>query len=404
MERVVIAILSMLGLLLLPGCKTIRLISLYKSAKQQVTQTVIGDPIDIPFSYQRDWIMLHLLVKQGTDSVEGAFIFDSGAFTSLFDSCQPIRVWTPPNVARLPVQGALGKSYKEMKIARNISLQAGQFAVLKPKLLVSAKPHFFPAACLGIIGADFFRGSVLTIDFKHQRFRLEAAGRFNAVGMTTLKMKTVANSNPVLQKVSLGDLPTMDYLLDAGNVGSVLIQQPDQNRLRAMMGAGLREYAIKEKELKDGSGTRVASNYYTKTERTIGLVQCPEFEVAGLINGNSPPKFGNMGLAFLKQVFESITLDFSQRQLYYKINPHPISTERMDREVYFSQEDSSFFTGPVLMHSVWYEQGLKPGMQVIHINGQDPVVYMNQRREGKEPGLRSVTLSTGDGKSHTITK
>ncbi len=398
-----IAGMGMLIMLILSGCRLVRLVRLHNSTKKQISQPATDRTIDIPFSYQQDWIMLHLRVKQGTNSLEGEFVFDSGASTSLFDSCKSIRIWIPEKVAGLPVQGALGKSYRQLKIAKDVVLQAGQFTVMKPSLLVTKKQPFFPANCLGIIGIDFFRDYVLTIDFKQKILRVQVADGFNAEGMVAVGMKTIGNGNPVLQKMVLGDLPAMDYLVDAGNSGSLLIQKPDAQSLIATLGPDLREYAFKQDDVKDGSGGMMTSNYYTRTAATIDGFQCPEYEVAGLVNRGSVPKYGNMGLAFLKQVFESICFDFSERQFYYKISSLPFSSGRMDREVYFSWEDSAFLTGPVLIHSAWYKQGLKPGMQVTRINGESPAVYIEERKAGRTPELRSVTFNTADGKSLTIT-
>ena len=400
--KLAITALGLLGVLVLPGCRLVRLVTLYNSTKRQVAPPATANTIDIPFAYRQDWIMLHLVIKQAEHSLEGDFLFDSGASTSLFDSCQPLRVWIPENVAELPVQGALGKSYRKLKIAKDISLQAGQFSVFKPRLQVSRKPDFFPAGCLGIIGADFFRDFVLTIDFKQQILRIRATDRFDATDMTSLKMATIGNSNPIVQKVRLGDLPALDYLVDAGNSGPILIQKSNEPDLIETMGAGLREYAFKHDRVRDASGKIIASGYYTKTVAAINGIQCPEYEVSGLVNVESRPKYSNMGLAFLKQVFESVSFDFSKKQFYYKISAQRISQEKMDREVYFSQEDSAFFTGPVLIQSAWYKQGLKPGMQVSHINEESPAVYIRERKEGRSPGIRSITISDADGKSHTI--
>jgi hypothetical protein len=123
---------------------------------------------------------------------------------------------------------------------------------------------------------------------------------------------------------------------------------------------------------------------------------CPDFEVAGLVNDVSHRRYGNMGLAFLSQAFESVTLDFGRGRFYYKINSRPGLSAGFDREVYFSQEGDSFLTGPVLISSAWYRQGLRPGMPVNHINEQSPSIYMADRTSGKPAEIQSITIKSGD--------
>jgi hypothetical protein len=283
-----------------------------------------------------------------------------------------------------------------LRIARDVSLQAGTLVVRKPNLFVSDRPPLFPQHWLGIIGADFFRRHVLTVDFRRRQLIIYAAGAFRPPGSARLRMKAIGNHNPVVCDVQLGDLPRRDYLIDVGNKGSVLIQQADEAVLRRAMGEGLRVYAFSQDGPQDASGRTLSSGYFVKTGRSIEGKPCPEYEIAGLINSVSHKRFGNMGLAFLDQAFESITIDFGQGAFYYKINPEPTRPVGLDREVYFSQEGDSFFTGPVLIGSTWYEQGLKPGMPVIHINGNSPAAYMADRRSGRSALLRSVTVRLGD--------
>jgi len=380
-------------LLLFPGCRMVRLLSIYKSTKQHVEQSVVSGPVEIPFRYEQGWMILMVKIRQGETELSGDFLFDTGAFTELFESCRGITVWHPKKVHKMPVTGALGTSYRDLKIAKKVVLQTGAFIVQKPNLLVAARPSFFPGHWLGIIGADFFHHHILTIDFKKQKLLLHAPGVFPREGISVLKMKTIASYNPVVQQVSLGDLAPRDYLVDAGNEGSVLIQQPDEGSLKQAMGKDTREYAYKQGGAQDGSGKIVASNYYTRTAGSINGFPCPEFEVAGLVNEVSHRKYGNMGLAFIGYVFETITLDFPGNRFYYKIDAHPVPRERFDREVYFLQEDSAFFTGPVLIRSSWYEQGLRPGARVAQINGQPPKVYMRHSKEGRPAPLQSITIA-----------
>jgi hypothetical protein len=217
-------------------------------------------------------------------------------------------------------------------------------------------------------------------------------------------MKTVANHNPVVRQVRLGNLSPRDYLIDVGNEGSVLIQQPDRGRLRRALGGSPKEYEIKMEKGGDASNTALASDYFVRIAGEINGLRCPEYELAGLVNDVSHQKFGNMGLSFLKQVFETITLDFPGGRFYYEINTKPEPQQPFDREVYFTQVDTSFLTGPVLKSSSWYEQGLRPGMPVVLINGGSPSRYMIRRKSGQAVTLESVVVRTKDSGNLLIRK
>lgn len=391
-----LTIIAMLAFLALPGCKAVRLLSLFKSTKQHIEPAPLMHAVEVPFSYEQGWMVLRVTVCQDTMRFTGNFLFDTGAATRLFDSCRGIKMLTPQGVSRLPVTGTLGTSWKQLRIAKKVSLQIGSFAVLKPSLFVSDHPPLFPGHWLGIIGADFFHRHILTIDFKRQTLLISPRGSFAHVGLPALKMKTIANYNPVLAQVQLGDLRRRDYLIDAGNNGSVLIQQPDEVALRQAMGRDVRVYAFSQNGPYDASGKAVASHYFVKTLAEVNDMPCPEYEVAGLVNDVSHRKYGNMGLAFLNKVFESVTLDFGRGALYYRINTQPGQSAICDREVYFSQEGDSFFTGPVMMNSTWYQQGLRPRMPVSRINEHSPSVYMADRKSGRSATIQSITIVSAD--------
>src|SRR5690606_16602246 len=184
----------------------------------------------------------------------GDFLFDTGAFTRLFDSIPGINVRRPERVAPMPVRGFLGTTYWQLSIAPQVALRAGGFSVLKPNLLTGSRPAFFPAHWLGIIGADYFHRHVLTIDFERRRLLVYADGAFRPDSMARLPLKTIARHNPILSKLRLGNMPPDDYLLDVGNNGQVMLQHRDEAGLRQAMGADVLVYAIQQRGLQDATG------------------------------------------------------------------------------------------------------------------------------------------------------
>jgi len=388
-----LVIVCLLPLVALSGCKTIRLVSLVKSSRQHREQSPLTAVAGIPFTYEREWIVLQVRVRQNGRQISGDFLFDTGAFTKLFDSTGDVQVQRMSRVAKMPIQGAFGTVYRPPCIAKDVYLAVGALEVLKPRLLVSERPHFFPAHWQGIIGADFFHRHTLTIDFKARMLYAYPDDFYKPEGQRTLKLKTIGNHNPVARNVQLGDMPAMDYLLDLGNTGSVLIQQASPQALSAALGSGVREYAVSQAGTNDASGKMNLSRYCSKSVTSVNGVPCTAFEVVGLQHSGGLHKYGNMGLGFLSKVFETFTIDWKHSLLQYKLS-QPQGSESFDRDVYFKEEKGRFFTGPVLVNSTWYRQGLRPGMEVRLINGRDPYLYMAGRKAANAAPLDTITLTT----------
>ncbi len=393
MSRSTIVVACLSSLLLLSGCRMIRLISLVKSSRQQREASPLSDRVAIPFAYEGDWITLKVAVRQGSRETVGDFLFDTGAFTRLFDSTGAVDVMRPERVARMPVQGAFGTIYRELRLARNVSLLAGRLVIEKPLVIVGERPAMFPKSWLGIIGADFFHRYALTVDFKDTMIYVQPADSFDKSGWNELKIKAIGNHNPIVRDLRLSDLPAGDYLVDLGNSGSVLVQSASESSLKAAMGSRVREYAVSGSGATDAGGRIAFSRYFSKSADHIDGRRCRAFEIAGLAGKAGPGKYGNLGLGFLSQVFEALTIDWTRGRMFYKLSQLP-DGEPFDREVYFHEEGGRFLTGAVLLGSPWYAQGLRPGMEVRSINGRDPAAYMADRKAARASPLDRITFKS----------
>lgn len=395
MIRFVLIVLAACFLVL--GCKFSRTIYYAKSSMAQNEMKMIEKPFATPFSYNGDWILLKLKVRQKGKTVDGEFLFDTGAFTILFDSIGPFEVISP-EAFEIPIKGAFGTTYRKLRFVPDVDLELGDLKVGKKRILVEDRPSAFPSACIGIVGLDFFKSCIVKLDFESNCLEIFPK-TYSISDAKSLTLKSEKGRKPVVKNVRLGDLKGMNYLVDLGATTSILIQEDDELALKKNMGDSVLVYSYNQNSFFDASGIKPESNYYTKSGNSINGDPCAEFEIAGLVNPSNSLKISNLGLGFMRRVFRSIFFDVSKGKFYYQLKRNVEPLTRLNREIYISDSDSlnAFTTGPVLTSSPWYRLGVRPGQVVLRINGELPGKYIQARKGGESISVTSLTIQTDNG-------
>jgi hypothetical protein len=381
----------------LSSCQFVRSVSISKEALKQVDENRPDHLVEIPFVYKNDWIHLRLKVKQGQTNYDGYFIFDTGAFTELFDSCGALNVVTP-NAMEIPVKGALGSATMQLRVAEDVTLELNQLRVKKTKTFVVPRPKMFPSDCIGMIGADFFHHCILQIDFQKECLRIIPEKEFSD-NSQVLKFKTTRNHNPILYNVVIGGMEPQEYLFDLGSQQSIFIQKVDEPSLRIALKDSVLSYSIasSSSEPIDMSGRSIQSQYFVRYAKNFNGESCSDFEIAGIVNPEIAFKKPNLGLGFARKVFSTVTLDMPGHRFFYELKTDSSGIDRLSRDIYFKLEDSTFLIGPVLTTSCWYQQGIRPKQKVLRINGEDPNRYIEARKAGQEVTVTSITIITEEG-------
>ncbi len=127
---------------------------------------------EIPFEHREGLLWIKAAVPSSADSLN--LLLDTGAGVTVLNSATADRL-NLPHGRPIAVQG-VGTTFRGYAL-RSLSLTANGTALLSPSLAVDLGK--FSASCAqpvdGLLGADFFRGRVVQIDFDAHKLRLLAA-------------------------------------------------------------------------------------------------------------------------------------------------------------------------------------------------------------------------------------
>lgn len=209
--------------------------------------------IEIPFDYTNNFIVVkvrfnHLFPLR--------FIFDTGAEHTILSKKEVTDLMGIPYVREFRIIGSDLKKELIAHLIQGIHLEVGEASVPNQSLLVLEEDYFsfeeFAGIQIhGILGANFFRGFVVKINFDQKVITLQSSQRFHPPGnqytnipVSIFKNKPYLNTNLSLRR-GQDNLP-VKLLIDTGASLSMLLHtntkeglKMPENIIRGNIGSGL---------------------------------------------------------------------------------------------------------------------------------------------------------------------
>ena len=188
---------------------------------------------EIPFEFRDGMVW----VKVAASGKAGAlnFLLDSGASASVLDLQAARRLGVELGAAQ-SVQGVHSRC-----VAYKVDRFAGEMGgVAVPKRMLALDLSAVSAGCHqridGLIGADFFRGRIVQIDFAAEKVRLLSRGELNPAGCEALPI--AARNDAMCVRVAIDGEPAGWMRVDTG-CNSALQWAPAADKMRRLSSASI---------------------------------------------------------------------------------------------------------------------------------------------------------------------
>ncbi|MEL7021862.1 MAG: aspartyl protease family protein [Bacteroidota bacterium] len=332
--------------------------------------------VEIPFEFKNNFLVLDVVFDK---RVPLKFILDTGAEHTLLTQKTITDLLGIPYQRKFTVQGADLTQYLVAYLIRNIHLQVENVRASNHSLLVLEEDYFrfedFTGMNIqGIIGADFFRGYTLQLDYQKQVITLVAAHLFDKVAPDYIQLPIEINrGKPYLQtQVTLQDTITtpVKLLLDTGasvslllNVNTDTLLQLPATVIPARIGRGLggdlEGHLGRVNLLK--IGTYKLQEIVTNFQDIPDLVRLEDINYRNGIIGNE-----------IMSRF-SVIIDYARSLLYLKPNKQFDKAFECDKSglqmLATGQYLNDFVVQYILPDSPAAEAGIAVGDRVVAING-----------------------------------
>lgn len=191
-------------------------------------------PVDIPFRTSRGLILLSSTL-QGSERPMN-FILDSGAAVSVLAKSTAAEL----NIAltrreRVRTVAGLENAYRAETIHFKLGTPAENLRFSTNPLVIdfSSESRTFGTAIDGLIGADFFAGRMIRIDFKRSRLRVSPAG---VPGSEAVRLPLSRGRDGMFVSLRVGDLSLPRVRLDTGCCRALCWSPPRGSQLRGSRG------------------------------------------------------------------------------------------------------------------------------------------------------------------------
>ncbi|MBK9256396.1 MAG: aspartyl protease family protein [Saprospiraceae bacterium] len=342
-----------------------------QSQPQQLSRDVLGsqDKIVIPYSYFHGFIVLDVVFQK---MLPLRFILDTGAEHSiLLKKEYPDMLRLGPS-KRIRLYGSDMSSELYALIYRNTFLQLANTQTIKHDVIVLEEDflkleEFVGTSIDGILGAEFFRGLILQIDYKKQHIIIHrpSAFQYNKLDdFEKLEMDIIANK-PYLNcitEVSKGKSVKTKLLVDTGAALTVLFHNntdsllavPDvvvKGNLGKGLGGDIEGYTGKVHKLTINNlmFVNMLSSF-----QDLENVMLEELKLK---------RNGLLGNLFLERF--SVVFDFSKSHIYLKPGKNYNKEFEYDKSgltvFAFGKDLNQFYVKYVMAGSPADEAGIKPG-------------------------------------------
>lgn len=181
------------------------------------------------------------------DSVKGNFIFDTGADNLYVDSLFLARSPLPQQQTSMAMLPGVGSSFQKVKLIRDkYNCQYGPLTLTPPyTVTVNLKPILGKYAD-GIIGMNFLKDSVFSIDYIKEKIQLLNLKEFSAEGYEKLPISIRKNRIYIQAAIQVAPEKKIkgEFLLDLGNGGSIDLTShcARENKLAQILPEKIRTY------------------------------------------------------------------------------------------------------------------------------------------------------------------
>lgn len=346
----------------------------------------------------------HLYVKGDADSIQGNFVFDTGASNFYYDSTYFAGneyFYTDYFSALLPGAGATPQKVEVIK--DTVTFEFGEHLYRTNIVpILQLKPILGDFAD-GILGMEYFYGSVLEINYEREYMCLyRSLDSIDTLGYDKIKLSKKGNRLFIPLQVNINDSLSIagEYQVDFGCGGSVVLTS-----------ATTRKYNLSENIknktayfTKYGGVGGESSSYDFRTES----VQIGDFEFANVCMDFSIDKSGalssNKHLGLLGNgIYErfNVFIDFINNDMYLKPNgkyEEPFEFSKLS----FSYVDRNKTMDAWIVTGLYRncnaeKAGLKIDDKIIAVNGTSVKQITYESQKGFWDDLTSVNLAVKRG-------
>lgn len=337
--------------------------------------------VEIPFEFENNFILVDVVFN---NIIPLRFIFDTGAEHTILTRREITDILGVPYQRRFTVIGADLKTELHAYLVRNIHLKVGQINARNQSLLVLEDDYFrfeeFTGEKIhGIIGADFFKGFIVKIDFIRSRITLTSVSHFKEpkdymkIPIEVKRQKPYLNTEINLRQDTI--VP-VKLLLDTGAGLSLIVNsdthpdlEPPVNAVKGSVGLGLGGDLdgylgrINHLDIADVTLDDVVTNFQA----------LPEGMDTTHLNGRN----GLIGTKILSRF--TMIIDYPRETLYLKTNKKIKEAFKFDKSglqiIASGVNLNTFIVQNVIKNSPAAEADLREGDIIKSINGV-PVVIL----------------------------
>lgn len=331
--------------------------------------------VDIPFEYKNDLILVDVTFQQ---IFQLKFIFDTGAENTILSKKEFTQILQIPFERRFTLFGADLRTELTAYLIRNIHLKMGNMILPHHSMLVLEEDYlrFEEMAGLeihGILGADIFRGMVVSINYDRKVITLTRSSEFEPPkDFEHLPLEIHRNKaylNTTLEVVK-GEPQKVKLLLDSGAMVSLLLSintdsslQLPPNVLKGNLAAGLGGFI----EGYIGRVAAVSFGEYECNEVLTNFQDLTEVLDTSILHGRN----GIIGNKLLSRFH--VIIDYPGGNLYCRPNRKFKERFEFDKSglvvIAADVRLNRFIIHDLIPGSPGAEAGLLPGDEIVRVNG-----------------------------------
>lgn len=357
--------------------------------------------VEIPFEFENNFIIVNVLFS---NQIPLKFIFDTGAEHTILTRKEISDLLGIPYHRRFTVYGADLKTELHAYLIRQIDLKVGEVNATNQSMLVLEDDYFkfeeFTGQKIyGIIGAEFFKGFIIKIDYQRKRITMTSVRHFKEPKAYTKIPLELKRQKPYIQtqiKLQEDTIVPVKLLLDTGASLSLLINSnthpnlaPPANSVNGNVGLGLGGFL-------DGHLGRINQlnmANFAINDVVTNFQELPEESDTTHLNGRN----GLIGNGILSRF--TVIIDYPRGFLYLKPNKKfskPFKYDKSGLQLISSGTNlKTVLVQSIIGESPAAEIGLQKGDMIQSVNGWptsviglSTVINILKKKEGKKITLK----------------
>lgn len=371
------------------------------------------DYVDIPFEYKQNFIILDVVLQ---NLLPLKFILDTGAENTILLKRNIANVLNIPFYKRIELRGSDLSLIMAAYVSNSAALQVANTKTIRHNILIMEEDHllleeFIGTRVDGILGADFFNGLIVHINFRKKVLRLTHPRSLDKINLKkhTTHPLFLHNFKPYLPcEVRISDTTdiVVNLLIDTGasltcllhNDSDSLIGLPEtyvKGQLGTGLGGGLEGYSGRIRSLQLGRHEGIRFDNIVASFQAIDSTVMAKNDII---------RHGILGMHIWER-FDFI-LDFHHKNLYLKPSKKynkPFEYDKSGLTLFaYGKNLNNYIIRDVLAGSPGEEIGLMVGDEILKI-GIWPAKwvslgYINQKLSGKAGKKIKLKIKRGNKK------